>query len=112
MIPEPWAGQEGKGRAQAPWNHRDTTELQTRLPKTNQESGGAAGRAGRLCPAGKEVTLLLRKEQFKNIQLLSIYCLRLDVNVQRKLFPFHEVFDYLMERNSKQDRNISFFFFF
>lgn len=87
-IQEPGAGQAGTGRAQPPWNHLDTAQLQTRLPKSNP-----AGRTGRLCPAGKEVTLLLRKERFKNIQLLLIYCLRFDVNVWRKLFPFHEVCD-------------------
>lgn len=110
-IPEPWAGQAGKGRAQPLWNLLDTTQLKRGALKLTQESGVAAGRAGRLCPIGKEVALLLRKEQFKNIQLLFIYCLRLDVNVWRKLFPFHEVFDYLMEGNSKQDRNISLFLF-
>lgn len=106
-IPEPWAGQAGKGRAQPLWNLLDTTQLKPGALKLTQESGVA----GRLCPVGKEVALLLRKEQFKNIQLLFIYCLRLDVNVWRKLFPFHEVFDYLMEGNSKQDRNISLFLF-
>lgn len=105
-ILEPWAGQAGTGRAQPPWNHLDTAQLQTGLPKTNP-----AGRTERLCPAGKEVTLLLRKEQFKNIQLLLIDCLRFDVNVWRKLFPFREVRDYLVEGNSKQDRNISLFYF-
>lgn len=58
----------------------------------------------RLCPGagGKEVTLLLIRELFKNIKLLLIYCFKLDVNLWRKLFLFHEAFDYLMEGNSKQ----------
>lgn len=65
------------------------------------------------CPdaGGKEVTLLLIRELFKSIWLLLIYSFKLDVNTWRKLFPFHEVFYYLMEGCSKQDRNISFFCF-
>lgn len=66
-----------------------------------------------MCPGagGKEVTLLLIRELFKNIKLLLIYCFKLDVNLWRKLFLFHEAFDYLMEGNSKQDRNFSLFCF-
>lgn len=66
-----------------------------------------------MCPdaGAKEFTLLLIRELVENIQLLLIYCFKLDVSAWRKLFPFHEVFDYLMEGNSKQDRNISLFCF-
>lgn len=73
-------------------------------------AGWRQAKQGRLCPdaGAKEFTLLLIRELVENIQL---YCFKLDVNAWRKLFPFHEVFDYLMEGNSKQDRNISLFCF-
>lgn len=76
------------------------------------------GEQGRLCTSAgpEERTSLLIREPAENIQLLLIYCFKLDASARRRLFPSHEVFDYLMEGNSKQDRNIPppppLFFFF